>query len=237
MKSGTYFHFKQFTIRHDRCAMKVGTDAVVLGAWVDVSNVEKILDIGTGSGVIALMLAQRTETSTRLECVEIEKNSADQATDNVNSSRWSSRIDIHQIAVQDYFPATRFDLIVTNPPYFNKSLKPQQGERQQVRHTSSLSYEELLSAVVRLLASNGRFNVILPYQEAIVFSGLAARHHLCCNRRYYFKTRREKSVERTLLEFSTNHQSLDEGEIILYDDGLDWSASYRQLISDFYIRG
>ncbi|HEX6889824.1 MAG TPA: methyltransferase [Chryseolinea sp.] len=237
MKSGTYFHFKQFSIRHDRCAMKVGTDAVLLGSWVNVSNAEKILDIGTGSGVIALMLAQRTSSSTRLESVEIEKNSAEQATDNVANSPWSSRIGVHQVAVQNYFPETRFDLIVTNPPYFNNSLKPQHHGRHQVRHTSSLTYEELLSAVLRLLTSDGRFNLILPYEEAMIFTELASRHHLCCNRRYHFKTRREKSVERTLLEFSTNNHWVDEGEILLYDEGLDWSSSYRRLISDFYIKG
>ncbi|HMG93828.1 MAG TPA: methyltransferase [Chryseolinea sp.] len=237
MKSGTYFHFKQFSVRHDRCAMKVGTDAVLLGAWVDVSAAENILDIGTGSGVIALMLAQRTANSTQVESVEIEKNSADQAAENVSKSPWFSRVGVHQLAVQDYFPVARFDLIVTNPPYFNKSLRPPDKGRHQVRHTSSLSYDDLLSAVVRLLTSHGRFNVILPYQEAMVFSELASRYQLFCTRICHFKTRREKPVERTLLEFSTSAQSLDEGEILLYDHDLEWSTSYRSLISDFYIKG
>jgi tRNA1Val (adenine37-N6)-methyltransferase len=237
MKSGTYFHFKQFSVRHDRCVMKVGTDAVLLGAWVDVSDAEDILDIGTGSGVIALILAQRTANSTRLESVEIEKNSAEQASANVCNSPWSSRIGVHQVAVQDYFPAKRFDLIVTNPPYFVKSLPPPDQGRLHVRHTTSLSYDELLSAVVRLLASRGRFNVILPYQEAKVFTKLASQYQLFCNRRYHFRTRKEKPMERTLLEFSIGTQSLDEGEILLYDHDLEWSQSYRSLISDFYIKG
>ena len=237
MKSGTYFHFKQFSVRHDRCAMKVGTDAVLLGAWVDLSGAENVLDIGTGSGVIALMLAQRTTDSIKIESVEIEKSAADQAAENFKDSPWSSRIAIHQLAAQDYFPAIRFDLIVTNPPYFNKSLEPPDKVRHQVRHTASLSYEHLLSTVTRLLTSQGRFNVILPYQEGIVFTELAVKHGLFCKRRYHFRTRKDKAVERTLLEFTTHVQNIDEGEILLYENGLDWSTSYRNLISDFYIKG
>jgi tRNA1Val (adenine37-N6)-methyltransferase len=237
MKSGTYFHFKQFTVRHDRCAMKVGTDAVLLGAWVDVSGAENVLDIGTGSGVITLMLAQRTTDSVKIESVEIEKSAAHQAAENFRDSPWSSRIAVHQLAAQDYFPAIRFDLIVTNPPYFNKSLQPPDKVRHQVRHTASLSYEHLLSTVTRLLTSQGRFDVILPFQEGIVFTELAAGHGLFCKRRYHFRTRKEKTIERTLLEFTTHAQNIDEGEILLYENGLDWSTSYRSLISDFYIKG
>ena len=237
MKSGTHFHFKQFSVRHDRCAMKVGTDAVLLGAWVDVSNAATILDIGTGSGVIALMLTQRTSHSTIVEAVEIEKNSAEQAIENVNNSPWSSRIQIHQVAIQDYLPAGRFDLIVTNPPYFNNSLLPPDKDRHLVRHTSSLSYDDLLSSVSRLLTPDGRFNLILPYQEALLFTESARQDQLSCTRRYHFKTRKEKPVERTLLEFRMNARPVDEGEILLYDQALEWSTSYRNLISEFYIKG
>ena len=237
MKSGTYFHFKQFSVRHDRCAMKVGTDAVLLGAWVDVSGVENVLDVGTGCGVIALMAAQRTTDSVKIESVEIEKSAADQASENFRNSPWSSRIVVHQLAAQDYFPAVRFDLIVTNPPYFNKSLEPPDKVRHQVRHTASLSYEQLLSTVTRLLTSQGRFDVILPYQEGIIFSELAVRHGLFCKRRYQFRTRKEKALERTLLEFTTHACNVDEGEILLYENDLEWSTSYRSLISDFYTKG
>ena len=169
--------------------------------------------------------------------MEIEKNAADQAAENFRNSPWPSRIAVHQVAVQDYFPAIRFDLIVTNPPYFNKSLQPPDKGRHQVRHTASLSYEELLSAVTRLLTSKGRFDVILPYQEGIVFSELAVRHELYCNRRYHFRTRKEKPVERTLWNSARMLTIVDEGEILLYENGLEWSTSYRTLISDFYIKG
>lgn len=237
MKSGTHFHFKQFSVRHDRCTMKVGTDAVLLGAWVNVIDAENVLDIGTGSGVIALILAQRTSDSSKIYSVEIEKDAAEQAVENIQSSPWPSKVSVQQVAIQDYFPDVRFDLIVSNPPYFNKSLKPPDNARHQVRHTASLSYDELLSAVVRLLSSRGKFNLILPYQEAINFTELAVGHKLICTRRHHFQTRTEKAVERTLLEFSKISEPIDEGEILLYDKGVEWSPGYRSLVTDFYTAG
>ena len=235
MKSGTYFHFKQFSVRHDRCAMKVGTDAVLLATWADVSGAQRILDIGTGSGVIALILAQRSWKS-RIESVEIEKEAADQAAENFRNSPWPSRLAVHHLAIQEYFPDVRFDLITTNPPYFNKSLEPPDKRRHQVRHTAALTHEELLSSVARLLAVNGRLSLILPYKEAISFSDVASKHGLICSRRYHFRTRKEKPIERTLLEFSRRSQSVDEGEVLLYENGTEWSFSYRNLISDFYTK-
>ena len=237
MKSGTHFHFKQFSVRHDKCTMKVGTDAVLLAAWADVSAAHQILDIGTGSGVIALMIAQRTLPSAHIEAVEIEKESADQAAENFGSSPWRSRLKLHQLAIQEFFPSLRFDLITTNPPYFNKSLEPPCKKRHHVRHTVTLTYEDLLCAVERLLTSNGKFNLILPYNEAILFSDLALQYGLFCNRRYNFKTRNEKPFERTLMEFSKQAQSVETGEILLYDKGVQWSSSYQHLISEFYIKG
>ena len=236
MKSNSYFHFKQFSVRHDRCAMKVGTDAVLLGAWVNVTNARTILDIGTGSGVIALMLAQRTTQSTIIESVEIEKDAADQAAENFLQSPWPSKLKVEHLAIQDYISADRFDLIVTNPPYFNKSLAAPDKRRHDVRHTSMLPYEELLSSVARLLSPEGRFNVILPYAEGKLFSEVALRYQLYCSRRYSFRSRREKPVERTLMEFTRTMRSLDEGEILLYDTELEWSADYQELTRDFYLK-
>jgi tRNA1Val (adenine37-N6)-methyltransferase len=234
MKSGTHFHFKKFSVRHDRCAMKVGTDGVLLGAWVDIRDAHNILDIGTGSGVIALMLAQRTSGAANIESVEIEKDAADQAAENFRTSPWPSKVSVQQVAIQNYFPPVRFDLIVSNPPYFNKSLKPPDETRHQVRHTALLPYDELLKAAARLLSPAGRLSLILPYQEAITFVELAERYELFCTRRYHFRTRIEKAVERTLLEFCSIREPVDEGELLLYDKGVEWSATYRNLVSDFY---
>lgn len=236
MKTDSYFHFKQFSVRHDRCAMKVGTDAVLLGAWVDVTNAQTILDIGTGSGVIALMLAQRTAHTTVINSVEIEKDAADQAVENFLQSPWPSKLSVVHLAIQEYTTSEPYDLIVTNPPYFNRSLAAPDKRRHNVRHTSILSYDELLSAVVRLLAAEGKFNVILPYQEALLFSDAALQYKLYVSRRYHFRTRHEKPVERTLLEFTRSQRPLEEGEILLYDAGLEWSPPYAALTSDFYLK-
>ena len=217
--------------------MKVGTDAVLLAAWADVSAAQQILDIGTGSGVIALMIAQRTPPSAHIDTVEIEKESADQAAENFSNSPWRSRLKVHQLPIQEFFPPLQFDLIITNPPYFNKSLEPPGEKRHHVRHTVTLNYEELLSAVDRLLTSNGRFNLILPFKEAILFTDLASPYGLFCSRRYDFKTRSEKPCERTLMEFSRQVQSVDTGEILLYDKGVEWSSSYQVLMSQFYLKG
>lgn len=236
MKSDSYFHFKQFSVRHDRCAMKVGTDAVLLGAWVDVTNAQTILDIGTGSGVIALMLAQRTTQSAVIKSVEIEKDAAEQAAENFFQSPWPSKLNVQHLAIQDYKSSEHFDLIVTNPPYFNRSLASPNKRRHHVRHTSMLTYDELLSAVVRLLSFEGRFNVILPYHEGQLFAEVALQYKMYCSRRYHFRTRQEKPVERTLMEFTRNAKSLDEGEILLYSKELEWSSSYLNLTCDFYLK-
>jgi tRNA1Val (adenine37-N6)-methyltransferase len=130
----------------------------------------------------------------------------------------------------------RFDLIVTNPPYFNKSLAPPDKKRHHVRHTTVLAFEDLLSVVARLLSPEGKFNVILPYQEGQLFSEAALRYQLHCSRRYFFRSRREKPIERTLMEFTRNMGSLDDGEILLYEAGLEWSSSYTELTTDFYLK-
>lgn len=235
-KSGTHFHFKQFSVRHDRSTMKVGTDGVLLGAWVDVSNCKRILDIGTGSGVIALMLAQRTTSDVVIDGVEVEKEDADQANENVLHSPWPRRIEIHCTPIQHFHSDELYDLIVSNPPYFNNSAKPPNEKRIQARHTTSLPYEVLLKQSVSLLRREGRLAVILPYSEGIQFETLASGVALSCTRKAVFRTRRGKPVERLLMEFSKTAKSLVEHEILLYNDGLEWSDDYIRLTRDFYLK-
>lgn len=235
MKSGTHFHFRQFSVQHDRCEMKVGTDGVLLGAWVDLTRAKNVLDIGTGCGLIALMLAQRSAELT-IQAVEIDKDAAEQAAENIRRSIWADRINVHNIAVQDYLPQTQFDLIITNPPYFNRSLEPPNKKRNTVRHTSTLSYDQLLFAVVRWLLPNGRFSLILPFTEGILFTELALQYSLFCTRRFQFRTRKEKPIERTLLEFQRESRTIEEGEILLYESGSNWSNAYTDLTSAFYLK-
>jgi len=216
--------------------MKVGTDAVLLGSWANIIKAKSILDIGTGSGIIALMLAQRTSSDTKIDAVEIEKKDAEQALENILQSTWPAKICIHHLPVQEFVPLNRYDLIISNPPYFINSLEPPDKRRHRARHTIALNYEALISSVQRLLKPDGKFNVILPHTESVQFNTLARRSKLFCTRKFSFRTRAEKPIERWLLEFSNYEQSIEVGEILLYDEGLEWSDNYKSLTRDFYLK-
>jgi len=234
-KSGTHFHFKRFSVAHDRCSMKVGTDGVLLGAWTDIQSAQTILDIGTGTGVIALMLAQRSSPDTIIDAIELEETDAAQATENVQHSPWPDKVTIYTGAIQEYTTDKQYDLIVSNPPYFINSQEPPDKRRLQTRHTVSLSFDALLQAVKRLLKPTGTFHVILPYTEGIQFIELAATYSLSCIRQWSFRTRTGKPVERWLLTFAFIPASLDTGEILLYQQDNTWHNSYIDLTREFYL--
>ncbi len=231
-----YFHFKKFSVRHDRSGMKVGTDAALLGAWTDVRQATQILDIGTGTGVIALMLAQRASESVTIDAVEIEDQAYADAQENIAASPWHDRIHLHHSAIQNFSPSTKFDLIVSNPPYFQKSYKPPTAQRITARHTQQLTFDEILNIAEKLLAPNGKLNLILPFTEGSQFIELAMHKGLYCTRKWIFRTRENKSVERFLLEFRWARKDLDEGEILLYSSGEEWSAGYKELMQAFYLK-
>jgi len=229
------FHFKQFSVRHDRSGMKVGTDGVLLGAWTRVTNAKHILDIGTGTGVIALMLAQRTYDAT-FDCVEIDKEAYDDATENIASSSWTDRIRVHHNSIQAFNSPTKFDLIVSNPPYFQNSFKPPDAKRGVARHTQQLTFTELLNIAKKFLAPSGKLSLILPYTEGKEFITLASNDSFYCSRKWSFRTRAEKPIERWLLEFSRIKEAQEEGEILLYENGDEWSDGYKSLTRDFYLK-
>jgi tRNA1Val (adenine37-N6)-methyltransferase len=228
------FQFKQFSINDDRCAMKVGTDGVLLGAWVNVTDAKHILDIGTGSGLIALMLAQRTSSEIKIEGVEIGMEEVLQAEENVSGSPWRDKIKIHSSAVQDFHVDYKYDLIVSNPPYFINSLTPPSDKRKAARHTSSLSYEDLLISASRLLSDHGRFAVILPVKEGNAFLSLAQFKGLYCNRQLAFFSRDEKPQERWLFELSRTPSSIKSERLTLFSNQ-EWSNAYKTLVFDFYV--
>lgn len=231
-----YFHFKKFSVRHDRSGMKVGTDGALLGAWTDVRQITQVLDIGTGTGVIALMLAQRASESVTVDAVEIDDQTYADAQENIAASPWHDRVHLHHTAIQNFNPKTKFDLIVTNPPYFQKSYKPPTAQRETARHTEHLTFDEILNIAEKLLTPNGRLNLILPYTEGLQFIDLANHKGLYCTRKWIFRTRENKPVERFLLEFRWDKKDLDEGEILLYSSGEDWSGGYKELMREFYLK-
>jgi tRNA1Val (adenine37-N6)-methyltransferase len=235
MRNKSHFKFKKFTVAHAGSTMKVGTDAVLLGAWVTVGQAQTILDIGTGNGTIALMLAQRSMEIATIAAVEIEAKDVMQAEENFKSSPWYDKIQLHHTSIQNFFPEGQYDLVVSNPPYFNNSQRPTDARRHQARHTVTLSYQELIGAALRLLKNNGRFNVILPFTEGLQFLELAGSYGLFCTRQYSFRTRSEKPIERWLLEFSRQQTNTETGEILLYDEDEKWSEGYKKLTTDFYL--
>ncbi len=228
------FQFRQFRVADDRCAMKVGTDGVLLGAWADAGNANRILDIGTGSGLIALMLAQRSETTATIDAVEIGAEDTQQAKENITNSPWSEKITVHHSSIQDFSSPLKYDLIVSNPPYFKNSLHSPSDKRTAARHTPTLSYEDLLTSATRLLAEQGKFAVVLPVKEGNAFITLAQFQGLYCSRQAAFFTKQDKPQERWLLEF-VRQPAISKTEKITLFDGQGWSNEYKKLVLDFYL--
>lgn len=230
------FRFKQFTIEDANSAHKIGTDGTLLGAWVNITGKKHILDVGTGSGLIALMAAQRSSHDVVIEAVELSQTAFEQAKENVQQSPWFDKIQIHLLSIQQFKSNKKFDCIISNPPYFNNSFKPPDKDRITPRHTDTLSFEDLLIHSKRLLTSKGKLNVILPYTEGLKFINLAKELSLYLTRQWSFRTRAEKPVERWLLEFCAVSNSVEKGEILLYSKNEEWSEEYKNLTKDFYLK-
>ena len=230
----SHFRFKQFTIAHDRSTMKVGTDAVLLAAWARMHDATALLDIGTGCGVIALMLAQRTIAAAHIHAVEMDVESAAQAAENFAASPWPEKLQVHQTKIQDFDPIMRFDLIISNPPFFNRSLTPPNARRGHARHTSSLGFLDLLHAVDGLLDHHGRFNVILPFNEGNDFIRQAEVFGFRCSRKWKCKSKNSKPWERWLLEWTRMDLPAETGEIVINGSNDHWSDDYIRLTQDFY---
>jgi tRNA1Val (adenine37-N6)-methyltransferase len=230
------FQFKQFSIEQENCAMKVGTDGVLLGAWTNVeNNVSHVLDIGTGTGLLALMLAQRTNKAI-IDAIEIDENSYNQATSNVNRSTWATRITVIHEPLQTYDPQKKYDLIVSNPPYFSHSLKNPNLSRKIARHTDTLSPNELIEHTLRLLSRNGRLCVIYPTTEGLLFRKEAESKQLYCSRMTTVFPNIGAHAKRLLMEFSLMPSAYREDEIVIENKARhDYSTEYIMLTKDFYL--
>ena len=233
--SNRFFQFKQFTVWHDRCAMKVGTDAVLLGAWANADAVEQVLDVGCGSGVIALMLAQRFPKS-HVTGVELDADAAMQARENVNASPWADRLEVLQEDFCSYHPIASFDLIVSNPPYFIDALRPPLGERSLARHAAGLNYETLFRRSREMLATNGRVCVILPTEVETMAVDAAARNGLYVERKVCVFTKEGKPQRRVMLSFATVVSPVETTNLFLMDADGSYAKAYRELTADFYLK-
>jgi tRNA1Val (adenine37-N6)-methyltransferase len=238
MPSNTFI-FKQFTIHQGRCAMKVGTDAVLLGSWVKTYGVRRVLDIGTGTGVIALMLAQKS--GAWIDAIDIDELAIQDAQENVVSSLWSDRVCVQQIAIQDYQVGAdeHYDLIVSNPPYFSETMTAAEVARAAARHQLHLPFNDLLSAVARLLTRDGKFCVILPSREGVKFLALAASFGLHLTRFTRVKTTPYKVEKRWLMQFTWQPKTrFSESTLIIEKDSLNeqhYTDEYRELTKAYYL--
>lgn len=232
--SSDCFRFKQFEVCHAGCAMKVGTDGVLLGAWASCQ--QRILDVGTGSGLIALMLAQRFEAA-QIDAVDIDGDAVRQATDNFAHSKWSNRLHCRQIAVQDLAKEdVRYDAIVSNPPYFVDSLKNPNLQRQTARHTDTLSYEELLASCEHLLTADGVLSLILPAESEQEVLDTAKSVGLYPIRLVHVYSKPGKPVKRILLELQKrNDQPCEESHFYIESATSPRSDEYTALTKDFYL--
>ena len=230
-----YFAFKQFTIHHDRCAMKVGTDGVLLGAWTDIRHARRILDIGTGTGLIALMLAQRCPEAS-ITAIDIDAEAVSQAQENIQNSPWKERVEAYLQDIRTYQPQTLFDTIVSNPPYFINSLKCPDNQRNTARHTDTLDMHALLYQASQLLTPDGHFSIVLPAEQTNELVEAAERVGLHPSRHTAVITRPGLAPKRTLMEFGRSKQAFHTDELVIELERHVYSEEYITLTKDFYLK-
>nr|WP_319510741.1 methyltransferase [uncultured Draconibacterium sp.] len=235
MGRNNYFQFKQFRINQERSAMKVGIDGILLGAWADVRDCKSILDIGTGTGLIALMLAQRSQA--QITAIEIEKNAAKEAIENAAASPWKNRVEVTNVSIQKFAGETssQFDLIVSNPPFFQNSLKAGTQSRSLARHTDSLPYEILLKITSDLLTEEGRSAFIFPEAALKEIENLTQQNQLYVKRILMVAPNEKKAANRVLVEMSKKEFSTETGRLLIYNNDGSWSDTFKMLTRDYYL--
>lgn len=231
------FTFKQFFVAHDRCAMKVGTDGILLGAWAPVTSVQPILDIGTGSGLLALMMAQRTSCQVVIDAVELDAVAAGQALENVGASPWSERIAVHQADILQWSSSVtrRYALIISNPPYYTQGVACATPEREQARYTTTLSYQSLLNNAASRITETGLFCVVLPFQAATGFIDSAVASGWYVRNRTDVRETLGHPVRRVLLALSHTPGIVQATELVIRGKNNQYSESFCQLTRDFYL--
>jgi tRNA1Val (adenine37-N6)-methyltransferase len=230
--SNNYFRFKNFTIEQDLCAMKVGTDGVLLGAISPVSDDSDILDVGTGTGLVAIMLAQRSNS--KITAVELDESAARQAQINVGNCPWKDRIEIIQGDFCNYSFPCQYDYIVSNPPYF-KDLSCADKQRNLARHTDSLTYENLIDGVVKLLKPQGQFSVIIPFLSVNKMIDIALFHDIYLSDQLDIQSVSNKAPIRSILTFGRNVTESKHGTLIIEESPGKYSVQFISYLHDYYI--
>ena len=230
------FQFKQFSISQDKSAMKVGTDGVLLGAWTPLKTKDHyVLDIGTGTGLIALMLAQRNPKAI-IDAIEIESNAFTEAKLNFENSIWTDRLNAFNVNLKSFDTHHKYDLIVSNPPYFTDTFKEKATKRTLARHVDNLSFKELIEHVIRLLKKEGACAFIVPCSQETDFISLAQEQGLYPQKITRVKGRKSVLVKRSLLYFTKTEVECVEDEIVIEIDRHIYTQDYINLTKSFYLK-
>lgn len=236
--ANSFFEFKQFTIQQDSCAMKIGTDAVLLGAWssFDKENGNcRILDIGTGTGILAIMAAQKNPTAT-VDAVEIDHEAFLQAKGNIGNSPWKDNIHITKCDISDFSTTQKYDYIVSNPPYFEKSLKSPDAQRSVARHTDTLSFDKLASSIKRLLNDEGKAYIILPAEAEDSMCSAAINHNLYLSHKANIITKDGQKAKRVIIVLRHNTSTYTEENITVRNSDGSYTEQYVKMTADFYVK-
>jgi len=231
------FQFKQFTIHQDKCAMKIGTDAVLLGAWTTLNNPLSILDIGSGTGVLSLMLAQRSQAEL-IDAIEIDDNAYEQSVENFENSDWSDRLFCYHASLQEFAEEINdtYNLIISNPPFYQNDFKSKSKQRDLARFEDAMPFKHLISSISKLLSEDGIFSVIIPYKEQQHFINLASKVNLWPNRVLNVKGTPLTNTVRSLIEFSYKKSELKMEELIIETSRHQYTEDYINLTKDFYLK-
>ena len=230
------FRFRSFAVQDDRCSMRVGTDGVLLGAWARIGGVQLALDVGTGSGLIAIMLASRSPEIV-VDAIEIDADSAAQASDNVAKTAWSQRVRIHPVGITEFalHSPVAYDLVICNPPFFDGGTAPSDVRRSVARHREQLCLSDLFGGVSRLLSDYGRFALVVPYDDVDPFldAGDDVGLHAC--RRTDLRPMADRAPHRSLLEMSWQSDNLTTDELVMYTRPGVYTEDYWRLTEPFYL--
>ncbi|WP_422082205.1 tRNA1(Val) (adenine(37)-N6)-methyltransferase [Ulvibacterium sp.] len=232
------FQFKQFTIWQDRCAMKVGTDGVLLGAWTSVdNNPTTVLDIGAGTGLLALMLAQRCNAET-IDALEIDDVAYEQCVENFEASPWGDRLFCYHAGLDEFYKEVddTYDLIISNPPFYSENVSSGDGSRDIARQNSSLPYEELLRCASELLAEKGILSIIVPFKEEQSLLQIGKSLGLYPKRITRVKGNPASEIKRSLLEFAFQETRVSEDGLTIETNRHIYTSEYRELTKDFYLK-
>lgn len=232
------FKFKEFTINQDQCAMKIGTDGVLLGAWTSIDeNPFSILDIGSGTGVLSLMLAQRSDAAL-IDAIEIDDNAFEQCVDNFEQSPWGDRLFCYHVSLEEFTEEIEdeYDLIICNPPFYSEDYKTKSDQRDLARFQDAMPFEHLLKSVLMLLSKNGRFSVIIPFNEETNFIELASKFKLYPNSLLNVKGNPISETKRSLIEFSFRESDIKIDELIIETERHQYTEAYKGLTKDFYLK-